>query len=111
MSSTVVKQRINVIHPFLTGPYAADYTGPVNAQGAPHGRGSYVFVEEGSYKGHTYTGQLNNGQRDGVGKYTWGDRWYAGEWKAGKEEGYGRAHVCVVLCVVLTVLGVVVCWW
>ena len=95
MSSTVVKQRINVTHPFFTGSYAADYTGAVNAQGAPHGRGSYVIVV-GYGEGHTYTGQLNNGQRDGVGKFTRSDGWYAGEWKADKMEGYGRVHVCVV---------------
>ncbi len=43
MSSTVVKMRIKVTDPYGKS-YAADYTGTVNAEGAPHGRGSYVIV-------------------------------------------------------------------
>jgi hypothetical protein len=103
MSSTVVKQRIQ-IH-IRGGPCAADYTGTVNAEGAPHGRGSYVIVED-DHKGDTYDGQFTHGLRHGVGKYTDSDGgWYAGEWKADRREGFGRSHVCVAfVCLALTVL-------
>ncbi len=108
MSSTVVNQRIKVSH--LYGfPHLGDYTGMANAEGAPHGRGSYVGVEEG-LDGDSYDGLFTHGQRNGFGKYTQsGGSWYAGEWKADKFEGYGRGHVCVVFVwLVLTVLGVLV---
>jgi hypothetical protein len=96
MSSTVVKKRINVTRPWGGESHPADYTGTVNAEGAPHSRGSYVIVE-GFWEGDTYTGQFNHGLCHGVGKYTMrGGAWYAGEWKADKMEGYGRSHVCVV---------------
>jgi hypothetical protein len=80
----------------------AYYTGTVNARGAPHGRGSYVLTCNYWHKGDTYTGQFTDGLRHGVGKYTRSGvndghaGWYAGEWKANLEEGYGRCHVCVV---------------
>jgi hypothetical protein len=107
MSYTVVKQRINVTLPWGESLWVADYTGTVNAEGTPHGRGSYVGVE-GHCKGHTYDGLIAHGQRDGVGKYTRsGGRWYAGEWKADKVEGFGRSHVCFATVSRSHCLGVV----
>jgi len=102
MSLTVVKKRINVT--LIGNPYAVDYTGDVNSEGAPHGRGSYEVVE-GDYKGTTYDGTFVNGMCDGFGKYTWSDdgRVDAGEWKADKLHGFTR--VCVVfVCLILNVL-------
>jgi hypothetical protein len=93
MSSTVVNKRIDT----PGGP--ADYTGAVNAEGAPHGRGSYVIVT-GDYKGSTYNGIMISGQREGVGKYARSNGGvYAGDWKADQLNGFGHGQVCVLLCV------------
>ncbi len=89
MSSNVVKKRINAAEGL------ADYTGTVNSDGAPHGRGSYLLVE-GGLKGSICDGTFVNGKLDGCGKATWSDdgRVDAGEWKADRLHGFGK--VCCV---------------
>jgi hypothetical protein len=90
MSSTVVKKRINT----RSGGGPVDYTGTVNSDGAPHGRGSYQFVE-GDQKGDTYDGTWVNGKRDGFGKYTWSyGSVLSGEVKTNMLHGFGK--VCCV---------------
>ncbi len=94
MSSTVVKKRIN------TDDGPADYTGTVNSDGAPHGRGWFEVVED-DYEGSMYDGTFANGEMDGFGKARWNHGGVdAGEWKANRLHGFGR--VCVVfVCLIL----------
>lgn len=56
------------------------YTGPVNAQGQPHGFGKGEFF--GS-NGGTYVGNFDNGVRSGQGEFTTADgsNQYTGTWK------------------------------
>ncbi len=88
MSSTVVKKRVDTVF----GP--ADYTGTVNSNGAPHGRGSWELVE-GDLKGTRFDGTFISGKMNGFGKLTWSDdgRVDAGEWKADLRHGFVK-----VLC-------------
>ncbi len=96
MSSTVVDKRIN------TDDGLAYYTGTVNAEGAPHGRGSYVIVK-GEYKGSSYEGTFVDGERDGFGKYTWNDgSVFVGEFEDGDLNGF--ALVCLVLCFLFSLI-------
>jgi hypothetical protein len=102
MTSTVVKQRINVNIPGLNGgSNTADYAGTVNSDGAPHGCGSYKVVE-GKHKGSTYYGTFVNGKHDGFGKFTSSGDVYVGEWKADMYNGFGQVCGCFV-CLILIV--------
>ncbi len=68
----------------------ADYTGTVNRDGAPHGRGSWKVVE-GDYKGTIYDGIFANGKREGFSKLTWSDgEVHAGEYKADLKIGFTK---------------------
>ncbi len=99
MSSTVVKMRIDRCH----GEAPADYTGTVNSDGVPHGRGSYDVVA-GKWKGDAFDGTFVDGECDGVVKYKWSTVRYVGEYIDGGLNGFGR--VCTVLvCLFLIVLG------
>ncbi len=89
MATNVVKKRI------VTRHGAADYTGPVNASGQPHGYGSYEVVN-GKNKGCTYEGQLNNGSREGFGKLTIHGYVWQGEFKEDTIDGF--ATVVLLRC-------------
>ena len=40
--------------------------------------------------GISYEGEYKFGLKDGIGKFEWPDgRWYKGQWKNGKQHGYG----------------------
>ncbi len=82
MAANVVKKRIDT----RTG--AADYTGPVNASGQPHGLGSFEVVD-GMNNGYNYEGQLNNGTREGFGKLSSNDgRIWQGQFKDNNLNGF-----------------------
>jgi hypothetical protein len=85
--SSIVKTRIDVR--LFGGLQPVYYKGTVNRDGAPHGYGSYE-VAEGRFKGSTYSGHFLDGKRDGLGKYTWSDGSYVGEWKADEHHGFGK---------------------
>jgi hypothetical protein len=93
MSSTVVKMQIDRCH----GEAPADYTGTVNSDGVPHGRGSYEVVA-GKWKGDAFDGTFVDGECDGVGKYKWSTGRYVGEYYDGGLNGFGRVFV-LCLCV------------
>jgi hypothetical protein len=61
------------------------YTGYVDENGEPHGRGK-LEVENGD----VYEGEWKNGKRHGQGVYTWaqGDL-YTGPWRKNKRHGHG----------------------
>ncbi len=55
------------------------YTGQRNSDGRPHGHGTET---DGFSK---YTGEFKDGERNGLGTYTWPDGpTYTGEFKAGR---------------------------
>ncbi len=90
MAANVVKKLID------TGFGAADYTGPLNASGLPHGLGWFKVVD-GDNKGCTYEGQLKNGNREGFGKETANDgRMWRGEYKENKLNGFVK--VVLLIC-------------
>jgi hypothetical protein len=81
MAANVVKKRI------VTGFGAADYTGPLNTSGQPHGLGSFEVVGSKN-KGFFYEGQFNSGSREGFGKESKdGDVWQ-GEYKENNVNGF-----------------------
>jgi hypothetical protein len=87
MSSTLVRKIVK------TRLGHAIFTGEVNSDGAPHGRGAFEVVEPG-HEGTTYRGTFVNGMREGFGNYTGSDgAVYVGEWKADKRHGFGK--VCL----------------
>jgi hypothetical protein len=108
MPSTVVKKRIHIALPCVGGLFAADYTGNVNSDGVPHGRGSWEVVE-GVHKGYTYEGTFLDGKCDGFGKDSWaGGVVYLGEWKAHMGNGFAKVDECLSAILNVTVDHA---WW
>ncbi len=82
MTVNVVKMRIRV------DLGAADYTGPVNDAGRPHGLGSFKVVDDAN-ECYTYEGHFNNGKCEGLGKLSSNDgRIWQGEYKENKLNGF-----------------------
>lgn len=62
------------------------YTGMVNEEGEPHGRGKLKLDN-----GDVFEGEFKNGKRSGTGCYTWGSTGdlFTGQWKNNRRHGKG----------------------
>lgn len=89
--------RVKRTEAILTHEDGAVYRGEQNAEGQKHGVGRYTW-KDGSF----YDGEWKNGERDGVGMYTYPSGGvYEGEWKDSKPHGKGNYTWCVAaLCLV-----------
>ncbi len=87
MATKAVKKRIDT----RLGP--ADYTGPLNAAGRPHGLGVFEVVD-GKYKGDTFEGHFSNGKREGLGKLSSNvGRMWQGQFNGGLLNGFVKVFV------------------
>ena len=57
--------------------------------GKMHGKGLFTWPEGGKY----YDGEYKNDKKDGYGKYYWEGKCYEGTWFNGKQNGYGSIFV------------------